>query len=187
MDGQPRPLTPKPASTARLFLALWPAPSVRAALMARQASWSWPRGCTPVAAEKLHLTLHFIGTVAAERVPEVAAGLAVPSHAFTLHLAHDALWRHSVAVLEPERIPDALPALHANLADALRKLGLPVEARSFRPHVTFARKADGATPPEPARAAPITWRSSGGYALVVSRGGRYDVLRRYPGTPLSAG
>lgn len=171
-----------PAAPARLFLALWPDPAVRRALARHRDDWQWQdegsRRPATVRSDKLHLTLHFIGNVARERLPELRAGLAVPGAAFTLAFGRPALWPRGIAVLEPLALPPALPALHGALADALHRLALPTEARPFRPHVTLARHARAARPP--ATVAPFDWPIDH-YALVESRGdGGYEVLQRYP-------
>ena len=67
-----------------------------------------------------------------------------------------------------------------NTAARLRGLALPVEARSFRPHVTIARRAGLATPP--ASGPGLRWKVRD-YALVESRPsaqGAYTVLRTWP-------
>ena len=162
---------------ARLFLALWPGPRVRQALAACRDATPWPAGASPTADDKLHVTLHFIGSVPAARVDEIGAALQVPVHRFELRLELAEVWHGALAVLRPRQVPDRLLQLHADLAAALRPLGLPVEARAFRPHVTLARRGGPARPLPPAE--PIRWRLTG-YALVQSRpDGRYQVLRRY--------
>ncbi|MFC5509733.1 RNA 2',3'-cyclic phosphodiesterase [Massilia jejuensis] len=166
-------------ASTRLFLALWPDPAIRHLLRARRDAWNWPRGASPVRADKLHLTLHFLGEVPSERVPALRAGVAVPFTPFTLSIGTPRLWHHGIAVLEPHQEPAALLALHANLSAALVALGLRPEERSYRPHVTLARRANNAVvPPE---AEPILWQV-GGYALVESTpgdGGAYTVLQQY--------
>ena len=129
--------------------------------------------------ERLHLTLHFIGPVAGERVAELAEALDVPSPGFELAFGRAERWHRGLAVLRPLAVPPALAALHATLADRLRACGLPVEDRPFRAHVTMARDAPGARPPAAGPA--LRWRVRG-HALVESRPGRdggYVVLRRY--------
>ena len=131
--------------------------------------------------ERLHLTLHFIGPVARERVPAVADAFDVPAARFDLAFGDAERWRHGLAVLRPLALPPALSALHAALAERLRASALPVEARPFRAHVTMARDAPGAVPPAAGPA--LRWRGRG-HALVESRPGRdggYVVLRRYGG------
>jgi 2'-5' RNA ligase len=162
---------------ARLFLALWPDDAARRALAAWRDRWSLPEGAAPVADERLHLTLHFIGAVALARLDSVAAGLAVPFSGFTLDAGLAERWPHGIAAWRPREAPPELVTLHQRLAAALRALDLPVEQRPFRPHVTLARKAAAAMPPlrPPRTASP--WRVDG-YTLVRSQGG-YRLLRRY--------
>lgn len=93
--------------------------------------------------------------------------LAAPRHAC----------QHGIAVLEPDAVPAPLLALHGSLARVLRDLDLPVDERPFRPHVTLARRAAGAT--LPAAQCDIAWPVER-YALMSSTpdsGGAYTVLR----------
>ncbi len=164
---------------ARLFLALWPDAAVRAQLAQWRDGWSWPRSATPVRSERLHMTLHFIGDVPEVDIDAVAAQLAAPFDPFALDCGAAVLWPHGIAVLEPLSTPDALVALHAALRERLTALGLPVDARSFKPHVMMARRACGAT----LRAAgpAFTWPVDH-YCLMRSRlgaGGGYDLVRQY--------
>ena len=163
----------------RLFLALWPDARTRAALLESQQAWSWPPAAAPVAAERLHLTLHFIGNVAQERLPAVVGGLKVDSESFGFTLHHADVWPNSVAVLQPQRAPDEMIRLHRKLADALRGLDLPVESRPFRPHVTLARRARGAVPAP--REAGVDWQARDGYVLAESLpgGAGYKILERF--------
>ncbi|QNA90599.1 RNA 2',3'-cyclic phosphodiesterase [Massilia sp. Dwa41.01b] len=170
---------PTSVPTTRLFVALWPEPGIRHALRERRDAWDWPRGATPVHPEKLHVTLHFLGGVPTGRVPELRAGLAVPFSPFTLSLGVPKLWSHGIAVLEPHSEPPELLRLHADLSLALVALGLQPETRKFRPHVTFARRANGAV--VPSESEPLTWQIDR-YALVESKpgnGGGYTVLQEY--------
>ena len=165
--------------TSRLFLALWPEPGVRHQLREARDLWQWPRGAGPVHADKLHVTLHFLGSVPTARLPELLDGFSVPFEPFRLDLGRPVLWPHGIAVLEPHQEPPELLALHARLSEALVALGLQPEARQYRPHVTMARRAAGAGIPEQGPA--IAWDVHG-YALVESKtgdGGAYTVLREY--------
>jgi 2'-5' RNA ligase len=163
---------------ARLFLALWPDAAARTALQAWQRAIGWPAGARPTAAAHLHLTLHFIGAVPRERLPQLATGLAVPAEAFELVLDDFAVWPNGVAVLCPSAAPPALLALNAALGPALRALGLPVDDRPYRPHVTLARHARGALLAGPPPG-PVGWPVRSGYVLAESAGG-YRVLQRFP-------
>jgi 2'-5' RNA ligase len=162
--------------TTRLFLALWPDDAVRDRLRAWRDAWTWPRGATPVHTDKLHVTLHFLGNQPTARLPEFLDGFQVPVEPFNLQFGRPALQRSGIAWIEPLSEPQALLDLHARLLDALVTLGLTPEARSYRPHVTMARRANGAV--MPAAGPEIDWRVER-YALVESRSGGYTVLREY--------
>ncbi len=163
-------------SSARLFLALWPDPATRRLLQERRDAWGWPKGATLVAADKLHLTLHFLGSQPGERMQEFLDGFSVPFAPFRFELATATVWHNGIAVLEPGQAPPELLALHARLAEALVALGLHPESRPYRPHVTMARRANGAG--LPSSGPPIAWDVRG-YALVESKNGAYTVLRDY--------
>jgi 2'-5' RNA ligase len=164
-------------ASARLFLALWPPPAALRALLAWRAAIAWPAGAAIVAPERLHLTLHFIGAVPAERLAAVTQALALPGEPFELRFGHVEAWARGLVALCPETPPPALAALHARLADALRELGLPVEPQPYRPHVTLARKAAGAAAGEARFAWPVER-----YALVQSANG-YRTLASYALAP----
>jgi 2'-5' RNA ligase len=165
--------------SARLFIALWPDPALRDALAAWSEQWQWPAGARRVRAERLHLTLHFLGEVPRTVVPALKPVLRVPFAPFSLSLGRAALWRGGVAVLEPDRVPPRLRQLHDRLGEALRSLALPVETRPYRPHLTLARRASLAAPPPP-KEPQLRWPVRG-YALIESRStGDYEVLQAYP-------
>ncbi len=168
-------MDPRPASS-RLFLALWPEPDARDALRAWRDLWTWPRGAAPVTADKLHLTLHFLGDLPTARLQELTDGFAVPFTPFKLHFGTPAVWNGGIAVLEPLHQPPELLRLHRHLGMALLDLDLAPEARAYKPHVTMARRAAQAV--LPATAPALAWPVSS-YCLVESRGGRYTVLRHY--------
>jgi len=163
----------------RLFLALWPDARTRAGIVASQEAWSWPPAAARVPAERLHITLHFIGSVARERLPRLVSGLQRPFESFEFTLERAEVWPNSVAVLQPDRTPHEMSDLHRRLGDALSELGLPVESRPFRPHVTLARRARGAVPP--LHGTSIRWEANDGYVLAESLPGGtgYEILERF--------
>jgi RNA 2',3'-cyclic 3'-phosphodiesterase len=169
-----------PADTAelRLFLALWPDAPVLEQLVTLADSWAWPEQARRTAPAKLHVTLHFIGNVPAARLPDLRAGLEVEWSGCDLAFDRATVWPGGIAVLEASRVPAPLAQLHADLAEELRELGLPVESRPYRPHVTLARKAFAARPPA---FDPLRWRAGPGYALVRSVGGGrgYETLQSF--------
>lgn len=170
---------PIAASSARLFLAAWPDETTTKQIAAYCRQCRWPHRAAPVSPSRHHLTLHFIGTVDRARLPEIAAGLGVALQPCQLLFDQPALWPNDIAVLQASVLPPPLSALHDQLADALRRLALPVEKRRFRPHLTLARHANGAM--LPVLAAPVCWPIDG-YALVESvlgRSGGYCIVQRY--------
>ena len=165
--------------TARLFLALWPSPRVRAALLDYQKAWLWNAGASLVQPKNLHLTLHFMGHVPRERLALLLKRLAVPFAPFTLTFDQPDLWPSGTAVLAPHAPPADFRQLHDALGQALQRLELPVESREFRPHITLARHASGALPP--AGKLELHWPVLD-YALVESvaePAGQYRLLQRY--------
>ena len=157
----------------RLFTALWPQPRVRSGLAAVRDAWRWPAFTKPVPDEKLHATLHFIGRFPRDRLE--ALGLAldiVATSPLRLGLVGGEVWRGGIAVATLVDAP-ALHELHANVGAALVSVGVTLEERPYRPHVTLARLARGARPPATLPA--LDWRTDG-FALVASRGGAYHVL-----------
>lgn len=171
--------TPPVPATLRLFLALWPAPDVALQLQDIANGWSWTPTARRTRPERLHITLHFIGEVPATPLAPLQRGLDVPWEGCELVLDRAQVWPGGIAVLEATYVPQPLLDLHAALGERLRDLALPVEARRYRPHVTFARKAQGARPPE--RLAPVRWTTGPQYVLVQSLpGGRgYVPLQRF--------
>lgn len=167
------------ARSARLFIALWPRPALRDALEAWRQQWHWNAGATPVPAERLHLTLRFLGAVPRERLPALREALRLPFAPFALALGRPALWPGGIAVIEPEPLPAPLCQLHAALGEAVQSLALPTDARAFRPHVTIASRAVSAT--LPAAGPGLSWQVRE-FALIESHrhtGGGYEILQTF--------
>jgi 2'-5' RNA ligase len=164
---------------ARMFIALWPDPAVRALLSQWRDGYAWPKSASPVRTEQLHVTLHFLGNIPRVRVPELVQALEVPFAPFELALGHSELWRGGVAVLSPDVVPAPLLALHAALGKALERLELPLEQRAYKPHVTLARRAGPVLPP--IEGPPIRWQVDR-YTLMESKlgaGAEYGVVQAY--------
>lgn len=172
-------MTAAEPATIRLFLGLWPDPAAMPALTAHAEAWAWTPQARRTPADRLHVTLHFLGNVAAARLPQLRQALELSWEGCELLLDRATVWPGGIAVLEATQVPHALARLHAELGRRLQALDLPPEARPYRPHATLARKAAGSRPPEMAR--PLSWRCSPGYALVRSHGGGrgYETLHAY--------
>jgi 2'-5' RNA ligase len=167
------------APTRRLFIGLMPDDDVRDAIAEQQHHWHWGAGALPTRPARLHLTLHFLGEIDATRENALRAALAGEDVApFELVLRTPERWSGGVAVLRPDEHA-ALHDVHARLAARLLQAGIAPMRGGFAPHVTMARGARNAAPPE--GAPPIAW-SVRDFALVWSRPGppaRYEVLDRY--------
>lgn len=165
-------------ASLRLFLALWPASATLAALRDHAQAWSWPAAARRTPPERLHVTLHFLGEVAAQRLPALQRGLTATWEGCELVLNRPQVWPGGIGVLEAGEVPAALAALHGQLGAQLVDLGLAVDPRRYRPHVTLARKATGAAPPV---GRPVRWQAAPGYALVRSLpGGQgYETLQSF--------
>jgi RNA 2',3'-cyclic 3'-phosphodiesterase len=161
-------------ATARLFLALWPDSETLSRLAARRDAIQWQKGARVSPDEKLHLTLHFVGQVARQRLPELREALRTEGGDIELTLTWLDVWNDGVAVLRPQIVPEALSALQNRLAERLQSVRLPSQEETYKHHVTFARNAPDAADPQ---GAPVLWRSSG-YVLAESLAG-YHVIERY--------
>lgn len=128
----------------RLFIAIRFSREVEAALGRAIASLrAVSAGGNFTRAENLHLTLAFIGesreTKTLCRVIDKCAGAAFPLAVGGAGRFGDLYW---VGVAPNP----ALEALAGRLQEELRRTGFPVEARPFRPHITIARRVQGAHP-----------------------------------------
>ncbi|MGB6008266.1 RNA 2',3'-cyclic phosphodiesterase [Castellaniella sp.] len=167
--------------TRRLFFALWPDAGTVTELT------GWARAAHDVCggrrmrADTLHLTLAFLGDVAASRIPELVALSRAPRGPVgPLTLDHFGRFRGPRIVWAGPLTPAPwLAALHRSLWRDLARLGFPQPAEPFRPHVSLLRHAgDGDLSLIPPRR-PITW-SDHRLVLVASApretGSYYQVL-----------
>ena len=168
---------------ARLFYALWPDSGARIALH-RAALKIDVRDARRVAADRLHITLVFLGEVAPEQSAElIDDSAAIRAAAFALEFWTTGWWRGArVAWLAPVETPTALLQL---VADLRRRStagdGLEDDGKRYQPYVTIARRVRRA--PRAAGAIRLRWQVHD-FALVRSvmdpAGARYEVLRRWP-------
>ena len=155
----------------RLFFALWPPRETALALH------EWARGlegrATP--AEKIHLTLAFLGGV--EPAKLAAAAKKVQAQAFELPVDTAKYWRDNHIVwVGPREMPEGLRLLVERLHFALYRAEFILERRAFAAHVTLLRKArkPAAIEPLPKLEWPVRE-----FALVNSAGGAYTVVERF--------
>jgi 2'-5' RNA ligase len=166
----------------RLFFAAWPPGRAALALRAWAVDAAQSVGGRVVPAENVHLTLAFLGDVAADRLPraiEAARGLAGEPHELPIDEARYRT-RSRLVWARPRRTPPALAALAAELHRALTDSSFALERRAFIAHVTLIRNArkPRALPPLPA----LAWRVEE-FVLVRSttfeEGSRYEILERF--------
>lgn len=141
----------------RLFIALWPDATTAQALHDWADGLNWPPGARRHPAAHLHLTLHFLGATAPERVADIVKVLPTRIELIELHWGRLQDWGQGLQVLRPLNPPAALFDLQQELGQRLQALGLPVDARRYRPHLTLARKAPGL---QAAQALDLRWRAS---------------------------
>lgn len=167
----------------RLFFALWPSPQVIGQL--RKALTKPLQHVTgkPVAPERWHLTLAFIGSVDATlRVCLEAAADSVQGTPFELELRALGYWkRPRVIWLAPLSCPPELQQLVTELRQALQVCGYEPESRPYMPHMTLMRKAR--REPRQKEIKPLSWPVER-FVLVHSKtqaeGVTYDVVREWP-------
>jgi len=143
----------------RLFIAIEISQEVRAALaallkefraMAPQVKWVRP--------ENMHLTLKFLGETHSSKLTAMQAALSAirSSQPITLHFRGLGFFpnakRARVFWAGMEASPN-LPALAAEIDQAMHRLGFPLEDRPFSPHLTMARFQPPGLPPKLAAAA----------------------------------
>jgi 2'-5' RNA ligase len=168
----------------RLFFALWPDPRARAKLARLAAEVAHHAQGRAPGGDNLHLTLVFLGTVAAERlgaVTEAGERAAREVDPFDVALERMGGTAYGIAWLAPDGVSASLRALHGALATALESSGFPRERRMFRPHVTLARDCVRAA--QRGAIAPIGWTAER-LALVASTlasgGSRYQQVASWP-------
>lgn len=171
--------------TQRLFFALWPDKVIRKELVLLQRSISHYHG-KPVAAQNLHITLAFIGTVDSVMKECVQArARRISLEPFSMTMTKLGYFRRSkVMWLGPPDCPSPLKSLVQRLNSELEVCGYRSDKRFFSPHITLFRKAG---PLKHATViAPLCWHIDR-FCLVQSttlpQGAVYRVLCYYPPRP----
>jgi 2'-5' RNA ligase len=129
----------------RLFVAIRPPREIRALLLATMGGISGARWQSD---DQLHLTIRFIGEVDRHLADDVLAALGAVHHprfeialdglgTFERRGQPDAVWA-GIAPHEPLR------ALHRKVDQALARVGVAPDQRTYLPHITLARLKRGA-------------------------------------------
>ena len=172
------------ARTERLFFALWPTSAQQKAWATRAAECLPAGSGRLLRAANLHITLVYIGEVSGRKRQALEAMADEISFSpFTLRLDVLGYWcKPKVWWWGPSQTPVALSGLVQSLAAGAMHCGIEIEQRSYRAHMTLARKV--ARAPGEAVIQPCDWRVEG-FALVRSvsstRGVCYEPLRHWPG------
>ncbi len=164
----------------RLFFALWPPPAAAQALADWASGVGRDTGGKPIAANKIHLTLAFLGNADPEKA--IAAAQQLRCAAFDLPIEVSEYWKHNQIVWAgPRRTPDPLERLVEALQLELYRASFILERRPFAAHVTLLRKAR--TPPTLPDLPQVQWPARE-FALVQSRtsseGSIYATLKTFP-------
>jgi 2'-5' RNA ligase len=165
---------------ARLFFAVWPDAAAAAALAVLARQLAGVCGGRPVPAEKLHITLAFLGEVDADRTADLLGCAAARARPFRVELDRVGAFRRAgVAWAGPSMPAPELVALQEALAACLGAKGFALEEREFNPHLTLVRRIERKTPV--ASISPIAWNADA-FTLVRSETGigRYTVVERWP-------
>lgn len=159
----------------RLFFALWP-PRESARVL---ADWASGLDGRAIPAEKIHLTLAFLGE--AEPQKAIAAARRVEASAHRLPIEMAKYWKHNRIVWAgPRETPPDLKTMVDALHFELFRAEYILERRPFAAHVTLVRNA---RPPRQLPPLPeVDWpvrefclvRSS-----VDSNGSTYDIVERF--------
>ncbi len=164
----------------RLFFALWPPAAAAKALAGWARAVQKESGGKALSAEKIHLTLAFLGKADPDQAG--AAAREVVAEKFEMPLDAARYWPHNRIVwIGAEQVPAPLGRLAAQLHAVLRGRGFALEDRPFAAHLTLVRKAGrpAAIPPLP----PVDWPVEE-FVLARSQtlpaGSQYEILDRFP-------
>ncbi|MDH6166290.1 2'-5' RNA ligase [Variovorax boronicumulans] len=155
-DPEPDWESPSFERQRHLLIALFPEPEVQTAIEAHRKDWIWPKGHYFPRGPRLHLTLHCFGDQPKAVEKQLCEALAqVRVQPMNLVLDSSRTWRNDIAVLQPAE-HGALRTLHADIGRAVQKAGIVTETPTFTPHITIARRTEGAA--YPMSLPPIPWR-----------------------------
>jgi len=171
----------------RVFFALWPDDLTRDAIsyVFNQSIYTASSGQASCSTN-LHLTLHFLGNLAPVQLDcALQQAAKIDAVQFELFLDTFACFeKPKILWLGPSAVSYHLMDLHAKLASALGVCDVPIESRTYQPHVTLMRKFKGFKVSEVPQE--VLWKVKQ-FALVESvstkNGVEYRPLMFYPLKP----
>ncbi len=154
-------------STKRLFFALWPDDRQRDSLRNAISPVAKLVEGSAVYRGNWHVTLAFIGDFEERLIPELKeAANGIPFEPFRMRFDRCEYWpRPRVAVLAAQTVPPPLERLVESLNQVLKDLGVDVDERRYRPHITVVQRARQFETQRLAQAAVVEWR---GFELIES-------------------
>lgn len=171
------------AAPQRLFFALWPADELRRNIEAQTQAFARHTGGRLTPARNFHVTLLFLGEVAASRIHTVREAAAqIRCAPFAVEFDQLEAWPGSnVLCLTCKTSPAPLSQLNQQLRTHLVERDFDLPRQGFRPHITLARDLPHMRAPE--RITPIRWEADS-FVLVNSNmtrmGSKYTVPAHWP-------
>ena len=160
-----------------LFFALWPSERQRELLRDTINPVLTSVEGRAVDRRNWHITLVYVGTFPEERIPGLKAAVDIIEPG-NIRLRFDRLtfWqRPKVACLDVMTIPPELERLVRSIEQALLPFGFTPQERTYRPHITAARKVRAFPEVRLTRAVELQWSD---FELVESISIRGDVQYR---------
>ncbi len=166
---------------ARLFFALWPDNKTQSSFyhVARQFKDDKIR---LVKKSNLHITLEFLGEVSEyDQRQLIDQANLIKAEPFEIKLSNVGWWRKpGVLWIGPEHIPQSLTNLVESIKQIVEQQGLETDKRSYKPHVTIARKVKQVQLPE--QSIDIRWQVNS-FALIESKstemGVAYQLIQQW--------
>ena len=154
-------------STRRLFFALWPDDRQRDRLRDHISPVAKLVEGQHVYRGSWHLTTAFIGDFEERLIPELRARAAeIQVEPFRIRFDRVEFWpRPRVACLVAATVPVELQRLVDSLNAVLADFDVPVEDRTYRPHITVVRRANRFETQRLAQPAIVEWS---GFELIES-------------------
>ena len=161
---------------ARLFFALWPDNKTQSSLyhVARQFKNEKVR---LVKESNLHITLEFLGEVSEyDQQQLIDQANLIKAKPFEIKLSNVGWWKKpGVLWIAPQHIPQSMTNLVESIKQIVEKQGLETDKRSYKPHITVARKVKQIQLPE--QSIDIRWQVDS-FALIESKSTETGVAYR---------